>query len=221
MFGLFRRVAVFIQASLDVILPRKERVVRIESYSIDDIAVSPSLHEACGIAITTLLTYREQTVQDLIRAVKYDGSHHAARLLADILAEYLREEIAAIRSFSVKPIVLIPVPLHPNRERERGFNQIEIILRELPTEFRDGSSARIDRGALTRVRETESQTHLTRDERLRNMHDAFRLDDAAEIVDAHAFVIDDVTTTGATLAAAIRPLEKLDIPAIPLAIAKA
>lgn len=221
MFGLFKRVAVFIQASLDVILPRKERVVRAESYSLDDISVSPSLHEASGIAITSLLTYRDPVVQDLIRAVKYDGAPHAAHLLADVLAEYLREEVAAIRSFSTRPIVLIPVPLHPKREQERGFNQVEIILNELPEEFRDGTSSRIERDALTRVRETGSQTHLGRTERLRNMHDAFAISDTAVILDIHAFVIDDVTTTGATLAAAIRPLMQLDITAHPLAIAKA
>lgn len=221
MFGLFQRVAVFIQASLDVVLPRNERVVRVETYSIDDLIVSPSLHEASGIAITTLLSYRDQAVQDLIRAVKYNGSPHAARLLADVLAEYLREEIAAIRSFSVKPIVLIPVPLHPTREKERGFNQIMLILQELPHEFHDGSLARIARDALSRIRETESQTHLSREARLQNMRGAFVLSDTASVLTTHAFVIDDVTTTGATLAAAVRPLENLDIPVIPLALAKA
>jgi ComF family protein len=221
MFGLFKRVAVFIQASLDVVLPRKERVVRTETYSIDDIVVSPSLHEASGAAITSLLTYRDPIVQDLIRAVKYDGTPHAARLLADVLAEYLREEVAAIRSFSTKPIILIPIPLHPKREQERGFNQVEIILNQLPLEFRDGTCARIARDILTRVRETESQTHLSRDERLRNMRGAFAVSDTTSEMDMHAFVIDDVTTTGATLAAAVRPLTPLNISTLPLAIAKA
>ena len=128
---LFMRVAVSIQLLLDLVLPRTERTVRTENYALEDIVVSPTEHEASGIAITTLLSYRESIVEDLIRAVKYDGSHHAARLLADILAEYLREEVASIRSFSIRPVVLVPVPLHPNRQLERGFNQIEFIMEKL------------------------------------------------------------------------------------------
>lgn len=195
--------------------------MRTESYSVDDITVAPSLHEASGIAITTLLTYREAVVQDIVRAVKYDASPHAAQLLADVLAEYLREEISSIHSFSTRAIILVPVPLHPKREHERGFNQINAIMEKLPQEFHDGTLARITPDVLMRVRETESQTHLSRAERLLNVKDAFAIRDIAPILDAHAFVIDDVTTTGATLAAAIRPLENLNIPVIPLAIAKA
>lgn len=221
MVRLFRMVAVSIQAILDIVLPRKERAVRTESYSLADIPVSPSEHEACGIAITSLLSYREPIVEDLIRAVKYDGSHHASRLLAEVLAEYLREEIASIRSFSVRPVVLIPLPLHPERRLERGFNQIEFIMEKLPVEFHDGSAARISRDVLVRVRETPPQTHLSRAERLTNVKGAFAVSDMASVLDAHAFVIDDVTTTGATLAEAVRPLINLGVPVSALALARA
>ena len=166
---LFMMVATSIQLLLDIVLPRKERTIRTEKYALEDIEVSPAEHEACGIAITSLLSYRETAVEDLIRAVKYDGSHHAAGLLADILAEYLREEVASIRSFSVRPVVLVPLPLHPNRLLERGFNQIEFIMDKLPVEFHDGSLAQIGRDVLLRVRETAQQTHLNRVERLLNV----------------------------------------------------
>lgn len=221
MVRLFRMVALSIQALLDVVLPRKERVVRTESYHFEDIPVSPTEHEACSITITTLLSYREPIVEDLIRAVKYDGSHHAARLLAEVLAEYLREEIASIRAFSIRPIVLVPLPLHPRRRLERGFNQIEFIMEKLPAEFRDGSYARIGENVLMRVRETAPQTHLSRAERLVNVKGAFAVDDCTSVVDSHAFVIDDVTTSGATLAEATRSLMSLGIPVHALAFARA
>lgn len=221
MVRLFSMVAFSIQALLDIILPRKERTVRTESYNSEDIPVFPLEHEACNIAITTLLSYREPVVEDLIRAVKYDCSHHAARLLADVLAEYLREEIASIRAFSVRPVVLVPLPLHPNRHMERGFNQIEFIMEQLPMEFRDGSFARIGRDVLLRVRETKQQTHLVRAERLMNVKGAFAVSDFTAVLDSHAFVIDDVTTTGATLAEGVRPLLSLGIPVSALALARA
>lgn len=221
MLRLLRVVASLIQSALDVILPRKERTVRIDRYNVEHLPVAPLESEMHGIQITSLMSYREKAVEDCIRALKYDKSARAAALCADVLAEYLREEIAAIRSFSTHSVVLIPVPLHTTRLYERGFNQIELVLEHLPPEFRNGVLARVAPNALVRVRETPPQTHLTRDERLTNVEGAFALDSMDAIMDAHVFLLDDVTTTGATLAAASRPLTSLGIPVNPLALARA
>lgn len=202
MFGAFARA---IQSLLDIVLPRKERVIRIEHYSLEDIPVAPQEHDACGVQITTLMHYREKAVEDLIRALKYDRSGHAARLLAGALAEYLHEEVANLKNFSTKPIVLIPVPLHASRERERGFNQIQKVLDALPREFKDGSMSRIESHALVRTRATPQQTRLSRRDRLSNVAGAFAL--ARPIEDSHIILIDDVTTTGATMAEAARSLK--------------
>src|SRR3989344_5548961 len=124
--------ASFIQSALDIVLPRKDRIIRIDHYAVEDIPVSPIEHEACGVEIASLLNYRSEVVQDLVKALKYDRSGHAAKLLAGALAEYLREEIANLKAFSTKTVVLVPVPLHASRVRERGFNQVEKILHNLP-----------------------------------------------------------------------------------------
>lgn len=203
---MLRTVASFIQSLLDIVLPRKDRVLRIETYRAEDIPVSPREHEACGVLITTLMPYRDQTVADLIQALKYDRAGHAAGLLASVLAEYLREEIANHQAFSTKPVVLVPVPLHPSRERERGFNQVAKILDALPMEFKDGTLSRIEPHALVRTRATPQQTRLSRHDRLANVAGAFAL--AREIENSHVILIDDVTTTGATLAEAARPLQE-------------
>src|SRR3989344_7746891 len=221
MVRLFQVVASFIQSVLDVVLPRKGRSVRTEHYRIEDIPIAPSEHEACDVPITTLLSYREPMVEDLVRAVKYDRSAHAAKLLADVLAEYRREEIASIRSFSQRPILLVPMPLHPNRRKERGFNQIEFILEKLPREFRNGPLAAVAHDVLVRVRETQPQTHLPRTERLTNVKGAFALSNMDFVLGSHIILIYDVTTTGATLAEAARPLRNLDVPVSILALARA
>lgn len=201
---MLRALALLIQAALDTVLPRKERVVRIESYSLLDLPVSPTELEACGVTITTLLDYKTTATQDLIKALKYDRAGRAAKLLANALEEYLREEIGTMKLFSTKPVILIPVPLHPSRMRKRGFNQIEKVLRNLPGEFKNGTIAHIDCTSLIRTRATPQQTRLSRAERLRNVAGAFAL--ATDPGEAHVILIDDVTTTGATLAAAAAPL---------------
>lgn len=221
MVRLWSAVTSSIQAILDIVLPRKDRVIRAEQYSLEDLLIRPSEHNACGVSITTLLSYREKPVEDCIRAVKYDRSMHAMRLCADVLSEYLREEIAQLHSFSPQHVLLVPVPLHPSRLRKRGFNQMNLILDHLPPEFRDGSLSRIETAAIVRVRETEHQTRLSRTERLTNVKGAFEVNKIDTVLNTHVILIDDVTTTGATLAEAARPLTNLGISVSALALARA
>jgi ComF family protein len=212
---MLRTLAIAIQTILDTIMPRKERVVRIDHYSLEDIPVAPVEHEVLDVHITTLLEYKTQVVQDLVKALKYDRAGVAAKLLAGALAEYLREEVANLRAFSTRPIILVPVPLHASRVRERGFNQIEKVLQNLPEEFRNGELSRIDSTSLIRTRATPQQTRLSRSERLRNVEGAFQL--TRDIDDAHIILIDDVTTTGATLSEASRPLATKSVSLLALA----
>lgn len=202
MFTAFARA---IQTLLDVLLPRKDRTLRVEEYASEDIPVSPVTHDMCGRSITTLMLYRDKPVEDLIRALKYDASEHAARHLADVLAEFLRAEIAENKAFSTKAVSLVAIPLHRARLRERSFNQIEKVLQALPDEFKDGTLARV-KPALVRTRATPQQTRLSRRERLANVAGAFALDDYS-VIGTHIFLIDDVTTTGATLTEAAKPLQ--------------
>ena len=210
----------FLNALLDIILPRKARVVRIESYSIEDLLPAPEEHTNHGATITTLLSYRIQAVDDLIRALKYDRAKHASQLLAEVLAEYLREEISSLKTFSPKEIVLVPVPLHESRKRERGFNQVEVVLDHLPKEFKDGTLSRVDTRTLSRTRATPQQTRLSRSERLKNVAGAFRLNNNS-LQKNRVILIDDVTTTGATLLAASEPLRKSGIAHSLIALAHA
>lgn len=221
MFDLLRVVASYIQSGLDVILPRRERLERIDHYAHEAIPVNPQEHTLSREAITTLMRYHDPAVEDCIRALKYDSSRKAAQLLADILAEYLREEIASIRAFSQKPVVLVPVPLHINRFRERGFNQIALVLEHLPAEFKNGDLAVLAFNIIARKRETLPQTHLMRHERLENVRDAFVLADPETAFASHIILIDDVTTTGATLAEAARPLRAHHVSLNLIALARA
>lgn len=205
--------------ALDIVLPRRARNLRTSLRTLDEIPLRVETHELLGTRITTLMDYRAVEVQDLIRSLKYDGAGHAARLAANVLEEYLREELAEVRAFSARRAILIPVPLHSARLRERGFNQIELVLKNLSREFRDGTTARVEE-ILTRVRSTPPQTRLSREERLANVRDAFTAR-GNTFEDAHIYLIDDVTTTGATLFHASRPLISAGAEVTLIALARA
>src|SRR3989344_4857941 len=111
--------------------------------SMSDIPLFPASHELLGEQILTIMDYREPAVAELIQSLKYDRSGHAAALCAALLEDYLREELSLLRTFSAERILLVPVPLHNRRLRERGFNQIENIFQNLPSEFHDGRIASV------------------------------------------------------------------------------
>jgi ComF family protein len=113
---------------------------------------------------------------------------------------------------------LVPVPLHRMRQMSRGFNQAEVIARRLSKHC----GKRVVRPAV-RLRNTETQTQLhSRAKREENLKDAFGLVDEWSIRDRHVAIVDDVTTTGATLQSLARTLrfaEPARLSAIVVAVA--
>ena len=93
--------------------------------------------------------------------------------------------------------VVIPVLLHSGRKRERGYNQNDLLYREVAARLGIPVLTR----ALKRVRNTRSQTGLKREERLLNVKGAFRVKDKPAVSGRAVLLVDDVTTTGATLEA--------------------
>ena len=214
-------VAAILAPFLDALIPLRERAKRTKKRTIADFSLAPSTHTLYGVEITTLLNYRDPHVSDLIRALKYEHSGHAADITAEIVADYLQEEIVSLRAFSPRPILILPIPLHASRVRERGFNQIEKILHRLPAEFGNGVLATVLTSALTRSRATPQQTKLSRQERLENVRGAFVVRDPAQIAHAHCIIVDDVTTTGATLAECVRTLKASGAQVTAIALARA
>ena len=101
---------------------------------------------------------------------------------------------------------LVPVPLHPTRYRKRGFNQAELLARELGS--LSGIPVRTD--ILFRERKTEAQKELTPDQRIRNLQKAFRAD--PEKVDVSSVIlVDDIYTTGSTAEACTRALKEAGV----------
>ena len=133
--------------------------------------------------------------QAVIHALKYDNRPDLAYFLGVYYGlQLVRAHFA--------DCVLLPIPLHPRRERERGYNQSLHLARGLARVLRLPLLA----AGLKRTRATPSQLGLGRGERLRNMRDAFAWSAAGASPPPHVCLVDDIITTGATMLAAAEPL---------------
>lgn len=90
---------------------------------------------------------------------------------------------------------IIPVPLHPKRLRERGYNQAEVIAKGLA----ESMGVPVITDVLLRNVYTQTQTKKNRIERLKNMSGAFAVSNPKKVSNGHILLVDDVITTGATL----------------------
>jgi ComF family protein len=143
----------------------------------------------------------EGVVRGLIHLLKYDGVRPAAPVLGRLLADAIRH---LTLEEDCSPL-LVPVPLHASKRRERGFNQSERIARAALRHL----ESRVDMASvLKRHRATHSQVGLTREERIANMRDAFRVIDPAHVKGCTIIVVDDVMTTGTTVSECARVLKK-------------
>lgn len=132
----------------------------------------------------------EDHIRDIIHALKYRGAREIPFTLGKRMAE-------AWHFHALHSAVIIPVPLHPDREIKRGYNQAAIIARALSREVQ----IPVVEHALVRVRNTASQTKLNRQERHKNVSGAFACTDTTMLIDKRVTLVDDVATTGATLEA--------------------
>jgi len=144
--------------------------------------------------------YRDH-LKGLIHLLKYERVTPVAGRLGACVAQVVAELLASAEQM---PLV-VPVSLHRNRRRSRGFNQAELIARA--TVKRSPGSLEIAPGLLVRERDTISQVGLTRAERIENMWDAFRVPDEKRVAGRDVVLIDDVMTTGTTLSECARVLK--------------
>ena len=149
-------------------------------------------------------------VQHIIHELKYKGNQEAGLFLGQQLGETIKDA-PLFQGIDY----LIPVPLHPKRENQRGYNQSLLIVQGI----HEVTGIPIGDKYLIRVVYNETQTRKSAEERYKNVRDIFELRFAEELKGKHVLLIDDVLTTGATLESCAHQLE--NIPGIIISAATA
>ena len=142
-------------------------------------------------------------LRDLIHLLKFQQVRPAAAVLGRMLAEAIANLEQAM---PVGSIAVVPVPLYPRKQAQRGFNQAQMIARTALKQLSRPKRFDLCEGVLLRRRETGSQIGLTRHQRRENLRGAFAVSDTARIVNRDILLIDDVLTTGTTASECARVL---------------
>ncbi|PCJ29675.1 MAG: amidophosphoribosyltransferase [Gammaproteobacteria bacterium] len=137
---------------------------------------------------------------DPIRQLILDFKYHNQLYLAPFFGQLLAQKIASTSQVEL----LIPIPLHPNRLKDRGYNQSHELAKSLSRQL----NIPVNPHLLTRVIDTPSQSSMAFKDRKKNMRNAFKLSHHSLELPKHIAIIDDVLTTGHTANAAAKVFRK-------------
>ena len=166
----------------------------------------------CPDWIFPLYDYRHPPVKKAVWLLKYKSKRQIAKIFAEVLYERILEESEDLKYMEnfQKPII-IPIPLSKKRLKERGYNQSELMAREMLKidKERSGIFQSLETGVLVKIRDTEHQARIKdRKHRLETPKGSFAVIESDQIKGQNVILIDDVVTTGATLSEAKRTLKK-------------
>ncbi|MBP8959455.1 MAG: ComF family protein [Bacteroidales bacterium] len=180
-------------------------IPRTDFHLREDNPVSRLFWGRCKIEKAAAFSYytKGSRIRNIIHAIKYDGVRELGEEMGKIYGEVLSEN-----GFFEGIDILIPVPLHPARQRKRGFNQSELIcngiskVTEIP----------INTSVLKRISFSGTQTSRSRYDRWLNVGGIFGINDAESLSlkGKHILLVDDVITTGSTVESCVDELLKIE-----------
>jgi competence protein ComFC len=173
---------------------------------------SPPAERESAKWIFPLYDYRHPVIKKSLWLLKYKGKKRLVSVFAEILYEKILEELSDLSVMeNFHNAILIPIPLSPKRYRERGYNQAELICGELVkiNNLCHGVDFELENNILTKSKNTEHQARIKdRRARLKNLSGSFAVKNEGLIKNKNIILIDDITTTGATLAEAKKILKQ-------------
>jgi len=156
----------------------------------------------------SIVNYKNRLVKKAIRSFKFENNQQLSKLFAEILYDNLVEELSNLNlTINFNKPILITVPLSRQRQRKRGYNQVELIAEEI-VKIDRGSFLEYRKNVLKKIKNTPPQSHTkNKTERMKNLEGCFKIINSSFIKNQNIILLDDVTTTGATLSEAVRTLK--------------
>lgn len=150
--------------------------------------------------------YQNQLVQKLIHSFKYELAKGLAKPLASLMAKTILD--SELKNLFLKDDwLIVPIPLHLKKLRERGFNQAELLAKEISQETKIPFGEKV----LIKIKNTLSQTTLQEKERKENIKGVFDIKNINLLKNKNVILVDDVTTTSATLEEAAKILKRAGV----------
>lgn len=184
----------FFSSILDFVAPPRQTDILVRTLSLDTLQTLMLEGNQNGV-----LPYHDERVRALVWELKYYANKHAATLAA----ETLYETLIGVATDELGTPLLVPVPMHPARRRQRGHNQTEVLCEALLPYLNDFFEYKPE--ALQRIRHTHTQQGLEKHVRHKNIEGAMQA--SPHVFGRSCVVVDDVSTTGATFAEATRALK--------------
>lgn len=156
----------------------------------------------CNIEKAAAFSYynKGSRIRSLIHHLKYNGIREVGPELGKIYGASLKSS-----GFTDDIDIIIPVPLHPSKERTRGFNQSELISQGLA----EATGISVETGVIVRIEKSQTQTKRSRYERWTNVEGIFGVKNPEKLEDRHILLVDDVITTGSTIESCTNELLKI------------
>lgn len=140
----------------------------------------------------------------VIKKLIYQYKYKEARDINQLLSQIMLKKLSGHQLIKERKFTIAPIPLHPITKAKRGFNQVQLISQNLANKLNLNHQPKL----LKRVKLTKTQAKLTRQERERNIRNAFDLDNKIYSIKKDVLLIDDVFTTGSTLEEAAKTIKK-------------
>lgn len=172
---------------------------KIEKIHLDEIEKSFWGKVEIERATSFMYYHKNSPYNNLIHRLKYKNRPDTGDRLAFLAAKEIAES-----GFFDGIDAIVPLPLSKRKMRQRGYNQCDYIAKGLSR----ATGIPVIKNAVKRLKSNETQTHKSRDERWQNVEGIFALSDATLLEGKHILLIDDILTTGATLASCAKSIQE-------------
>jgi len=204
-----KKIKDLLDSILNLILPKDFDITKIENMSETDIQNSvPEANEIKNGKYKALFQYKNKISRKAIWAIKYNKNQKILNKFSNLLYEFILENVTDEIAFAnFNNPLLVPIPMHKNNLKERGYNQSELIAKEI-CKIDEGKNFEIEPGALIKIKETPHQSELkNKSERLKNLKGCFSANSNL-VKNRNIILIDDVITTGTTMSEASKTLRE-------------